>query len=370
LRWHGENVDAIVHAVLYEGFVLYPYRASSAKNRRRFPFGALFPPAWCRDNEHDACEAQCEVLVRGAAARTTIGVRFLHLRDGGRGPWQEAEERRVDVGFTLSGAVDDVPFRFGGDSDCTVNGTVRVSAERVTTDLARLSVRVRNETPFSSESRDRATLHAFASTHVLLEAERGEFVSMIDPPEELRGAAATCKNVGLWPVLVGEHGATDAMLASPIILYDYPQIATESPGDLFDATEIDEILTLRILTLTEEERREIVAAGGRARALLERTDALGERELTRLHGAVRNRTSHPAELGPGDRVRLAPRRRADVLDLALAGRSATIATVEEDVSGALVFTVTIDDDPGRDLGAEGLPGHRFFFHAEEVERIP
>ena len=109
----------------------------------------------------------------------------------------------------------------------------------------------------------------------------------MDPPEHWREAAAGCRNVGTWPVLVGEEEQKDTMLSAPIILYDYPRVAPESPGDLFDCTEIDEILTLRILTLTEDEKREMSAVDGRARALLERTEALAREQLLGLHGAVR-----------------------------------------------------------------------------------
>jgi hydrogenase maturation protease len=110
---------------------------------------------------------------------------------------------------------------------------------------------------------------------------------MIDPPEPYRAIAATCRNVGVWPVLVGEPGARDTILAAPIILYDYPQVAPESPGDLFDATEIDEILTLRILTLTEDEKRAMRDVDARARALLERTESLARDQLMALHGTIR-----------------------------------------------------------------------------------
>ncbi len=114
-----------------------------------------------------------------------------------------------------------------------------------------------------------------------------QFLSMIDPPEPWRAIAAKCRNLGTWPVLVGEPGSRDTMLSAPIILYDYPQVAPESPGDLFDATEIDEILTLRILTLTEDEKRVMSAVDDRARALLERTESLATEQLLALHGTIR-----------------------------------------------------------------------------------
>jgi hydrogenase maturation protease len=88
-------------------------------------------------------------------------------------------------------------------------------------------------------------------------------------------------------VLVGEPGQRDTPLASPIILYDYPQIAPESAGDLFDGTEIDEILSLRILTLTDEEKQEIRESDERARQILERTESMPAEQFMKLHGAVR-----------------------------------------------------------------------------------
>jgi hypothetical protein len=69
-------------------------------------------------------------------------------------------------------------------------------------------------------------------------------------------------------------------------------------------------------------------------------------------------------------VRLRPRGRGDVLDLALDGEAATVASVEQDYEGRLLVAVTVDQDPGRDLGLAGQPGHRFFFHPDELERLP
>jgi hydrogenase maturation protease len=130
------------------------------------------------------------------------------------------------------------------------------------------------------------------SAHVVLGVADGKFISLLDPPEHLREVAASCQNVGVWPVLVGAEGAGDAMLASPIILYDYPQIAPESPGDLFDGTEIDEILALRILTMTDEEKQEMRNTDERARKMLERTENLPMEQLAKLHGTLRE--LHPS----------------------------------------------------------------------------
>src|SRR4029079_17115503 len=114
-----------------------------------------------------------------------------------------------------------------------------------------------------------------------------EFVSLIDPPEPLKALAAACRNVGTWPVLAGEDGARDPGLSSPIIVADFPSIAPESPGDFFDGTEMDEMLSLRILTLTDDEKREMAASDERARLLLERTEAFGPEQLMQMHGVLR-----------------------------------------------------------------------------------
>jgi hypothetical protein len=166
----------------------------------------------------------------------------------------------------------------------------------------------------------------------------------------------------VFPVLVGPEGARDTMIASPIILYDHPTIAPESAGDHYDATEMDEMLTLRVLTLTDAEQAEARAGDPRARAILDRAAGLDAAALHRLHGVWRD-----ALLTPGTRVRIHPRPGGDIFDRALAGRLATIAGVERDLEDRIHYAVTVDDDPGRDLGAVGWPGHRFFFAPEEVE---
>ncbi len=243
--------------------------------------------------------------------------------------------------------------------------------------------------------RDAALLQYFVSAHKILTLRGGEFVSLIDPPEVCREAAATCQNVGTWPVLAGEEGQRDVMLSSPIILYDYPQIAPESAGDLCDGTEIDEILSLRILTLTDEEKREMRQSDERGRRILERTETLPEEQWMKLHGVLRGlrpgfggypmnewewqlledkapvESLHVAgvDLKAGDRVRLRPRKGGDIFDMALAGQVATIEAIEQDYEGHYQFAVVVDSDPGRDMGMKRQPGHRFFFAPEEVEPV-
>ena len=345
-------VDPVADAVMYEGYILYPYRPST-KNRQRWTFGGLYPEPSCRARGGgDAWSQQTECLVRGTRGTTFEAVvRFLHLTDrqvgavdpgppeppeGGEPPsrpveslqvgdksfhaWQEAEPREVAFGpATLADLADrpsPLPFRFeggrrverlrgpGGDlvgvltrRQWPVEGVVEVSADEVDANLFRLTVRTSNRTPWPDAGRfdrDEALLRTLVSTHALLGVDRGEFVSLMDPPDACREAAAACRNVGAWPVLAGEEGRNDTMLASPIILYDYPQVAPESPGDFFDGTEIDEMLTLRIMTLTDEEKGAMAAVDERAGALLARTEARARDQLRDLHGALRGLRDVPA----------------------------------------------------------------------------
>jgi hypothetical protein len=380
-----EHWGRLAATLLYEGYALYPYRASSLKNRKRFDFGVVFPERWAGAAGSDARSMRTECVVRTTDEDTDVrlGIRFLHLverTDGDARPWYEAVEREVDVSCGALGALGPEPmpthFAFPGAETYEDNtrrrregleGRVDVAVERETADVARLAVEIANTTPAGDEDREAALLRAFVSTHTFVEVRGAELVSLLDPPESLRPAVDRCRNVGTWPVLVGEPWERDTMLSSPIILYDHPLLAPESKGDLFDATEIDEILILRAQTLTDDEKREARAGDARVRALLERTAGLAEGDLAQMHGVMRRR---PPSFQTGDRVRLAPRRRADVMDIALSGRAATVVSVEQDFEGRTYVAVTVDDDPGADLGVRGQPGHRFFFHAEEVERLP
>jgi len=256
-------------------------------------------------------------------------------------------------------------------SQAAVSGRVTLAIDQLGSDAWRLTASIGNTTALPAPApldRDAAQLAAFLSTHVILGAEDGAFVSLIDPPERLAQAARSCVNQSAWPVLVGDEGARDTLLCSPIILYDHPQIAAESPGDLYDGTEIDEILTLRILTMTAAEKQEMAATDERARALLARTESLTQEQLLQLHGVMRN-PRDPLALRVGDQVRLRPRSGGDVFDIALAGQMALIEAIEVDFENRVHVAVTLNEDPGRDLGRERLPGHRFFFSPEEIESL-
>jgi hypothetical protein len=269
------------------------------------------------------------------------------------------------------------PFRFlpqdahrAGSSYRLLEGRLELAVRPISDDGLRLTVRIENLTALNAPNwtnREEALSLSLISTHTILSLGQGEFFSLCDPPGALCEAAAACYNCGTWPVLVGDERRRDTMLSAPIILYDYPRIAPESPGDFFDATEMDELLTLRILTLTEEEKREARAANGQARALLDRTERLTPEQLVRMHGAVRGVAPHG--LRPGARVLLRPRGRSDALDLILSGKTATIVSVEQDYEGQVHLAVTVDEDPGKDLGEQGRAGHRFFFRPEEVELL-
>jgi hypothetical protein len=168
-----------------------------------------------------------------------------------------------------------------------LRGEVQIRAAAIADGVQRLSVMIRNASPFSGGPREEALQLTFCSTHTVLRVRDGAFVSLADPPPELRAAAAACENVGTWPVPIGEPPDSSTTLSSPIILEDYPRVAPESPGDLFDGGEIDQLLILNILAMTDEEKAEMRASDPRAKEIIERTEALTEDELMRLHGTIR-----------------------------------------------------------------------------------
>ena len=335
--------EKIAEAVLYEGYMLYPYRASTIKNRQRWNFGVLCPRAYCEHQDgFDAWIMQTECLLQGdATTQLQVEVRFLQIVNrsvarfahppfelldyelpehelvsrlvvGPRTfvPWQEAIERQV-ISELLAPLAEstNLPllFRFPAgkeiepllDSDKRIvaalicereelAGSVQIDFSKSKSGLTKVTVCVRNLTN-TTQSSDRADAltHSLVSAHTILGVEGGQFVSLLDPPQEFSEAAAECCNVGTWPVLAGESGSHETMLSSPIILYDYPQIAPESPGSLFDGTEIDEILSLRILTMTDEEKLEMRQSDERTQEILERTESMPPEQFMKLHGVMR-----------------------------------------------------------------------------------
>ncbi|HEX2298234.1 MAG TPA: hypothetical protein VHH34_06915, partial [Pseudonocardiaceae bacterium] len=337
------SARAVADAVLYEGYLLYPYRRSSGKNRVRWQFGVLTPRPWLEASgasdtsvagSADAWQQQTECLLEAADSATiSVRVRFLQLQhrsveaqtrhgtfevvdalevDGQRYlTFDEAVPREFDIAVQLGElrhqprtteielpAGEDVELLQDGEAGRVIRrrwpiaATVRVSvtAAEAPFRLLRLRAVVENtaDSVAAGAPRPEALRTSLVATHCLLGVRGGSFLSLLEPPAWAAAAAKECRNVHTFPVLAGGPDDRDVMLSSPILMYDHPQVSPESPGDLFDATEIDEILSLRTLTLTDEEKREARATDPRAAAIIDRVDTIPREVLERLHGAVRS----------------------------------------------------------------------------------
>jgi hypothetical protein len=323
----------VANAVLYEGYMLYPYRPSAIKNRQRWSFGILYPPAYSEvlnGTERSVMHSECLLQFHGDL-KVELEIRFLHLMarevaqsvDGrpqlvrsllfnGRlmESWDEGVERSVQLELrTLANSQAEAQFSFPASytaeplgegaeqvgilsrTQHELSGTISVCSKQIREDVLKLTIEVTNTTALPTDALDRnaALLRSLLSAHMILTASDGEFVSLLDPPEVLRAEAGACRNIGNFPVLVGapDNGERDMLLCSPIILYDYPQIAPESAGDFYDATEMDEMLTLRVMTLTESEKKEMRLGDDRVCELLDRTEQSAREQLLRTHGTIR-----------------------------------------------------------------------------------
>jgi hypothetical protein len=310
-----EQVEKVANAVLYEGYMLYPYRPSAIKNKQRWSFGILYPPGYDEVRcGTERCFMHSECLIQAKEnASIHCQLRFLQLisRQTTQPPASSNDVMERSVEFTLEvkeGLRQEFRFTFSAnqtverslenfqeaeesdDSQHQITATISASVQEMRSGLIKLTIEVTNTTSSSHHllDRNRALEHAMLSAHTILKLRNGEFVSLMDPPSDFRNEIAGCSNVGNFPVLAGEEGQHDTLLCSPIILYDYPQIASESAGDFFDATEMDEMLTLRVMTLTEEEKDEMRLAGGHARDLLLRTEQSAREQLARTHGTIRS----------------------------------------------------------------------------------
>jgi hypothetical protein len=419
------HAERLADAVMYEGYILYPYRASAMKNRFRWQFGVIAPRSLSDTNGGDSWYVQTECLVEPAdTTLLTVKARCLHLQRrqvevhteahwrpcerviaNGREflTWDEAVPGAVAspplsvdalcrhehaVAFDLPGAIEretvdaaaaESPVRITRRR-WSVAAVVRIRAEYIA-GVVKIRVRVENRTVADSQASGRAVAlrHSLLGCHLLLHVDNGQFVPMLDPPPHAEAAARSCVSERAWPVLVGPPGRRDVTLASPIILPDYPAIAPETPHAFFDATEIDELLALRVMTMTDQERSEAAATDRHAGAIIDSVERHTANSFAELHGAVRsfeellNGGDSPerafvdvgcARLASGSRVRLRPRRRSDSLDLFLAGRTATIAMVHRDLEDRVHLAVTLDDDPGADL--KRAYGRFFYFSPDEV----
>ncbi|HZZ97246.1 MAG TPA: hypothetical protein VFE19_09530 [Jatrophihabitantaceae bacterium] len=438
-----EGARSIADTVLFEGYMLYPYRANDAKNRVRWQFGVLAPPVFAATDPSERDFLYTDCLLEGHDVTVSVHVRFLHVQrrtvqratasgfadvesldvgDATYLPWDEAVLHETVTTFALPGlgvAAERAELRAPAAAETELLGTEgRLVRERAALDatltmeaapmpgpygVRRLRLRLENRTawePGSTPDRPEALRHALVAAHLLIEVSGGAFVSLIDPPEWARGYAAECSQIGAFPVLAGPPGDRRLMLASPIILYDHPQVAPESSSQFCDSTEMDEMLTLRTLTLTDDEKRQVRGSDPRGAALVDEIDALGPAVLERLHGAIRSMSSlaRPAEpapdevapwwdpnsergvdpdtdfvlidnvpVGRGAAVRLRPgSRRADAQDMFLDGRTATVEAVLLDVDGGSHLAVTLDE-----LAEDGINPHgRFLYFApDEVEPI-
>ena len=443
-----DRARAVADAVLYEGYLLYPYRANSRKNQSRWQFGVLGPQGAddAGIGENDTLSAQVLVQPHGDASVSAM-VRFLHLQHRGAEralgdgsfeavdelvaaqrswlSWDEAVECEVPIGpipLTSLPRTVDISIQGGIDVETVddgrlvrsrqpLRGQLAISAEPEG-ELLRLTLEVRN-TAAPVADKDDAIAASMIGTHLVAEVVNGEFVSLLDPPASAVDAAAKCRQHRCFPVLAGPRGAAEAatsdrgehdnlILVSPIILYDHPEIAEQSEGALYDSTEIDEILTLRVMTMTDEEKAQARATDPRAAQIIDRCDSMSPEAMLNLHGVLRNphASSDPPGLIPevpegvewwdpladnavrpdidavlvngvritrGSRVRLRPSRRADAQDLFFADRIARVTSVHEDVDGDQHVGVVLEDDPAADL--HDWYGRYLYFAPDEVEPI-
>ena len=428
--------EEIADAVLYEGYVLYPYRASASKNRFRWQVGLVTPRSYAEAVGSDPWFVQTECLAEiDRGTRLSVRVRCLHQqqrrierRDSDGTRWDAVQDLVVDgkqliswdeavvADFTRASLPIDSTrqqwtwpwiLEMASESEAVHDGAGRLTARvlrrrnrvetsvRIETEssgsIAKIRVRVENLTPCTASSlaeREEAVRLSLAGTHTMLAIENGAFLSLLEPPASAAARAAACVNTHTFPVLVGPPGSRGLVLSSPIILYDYPTIAAESPGDFCDATEIDELLMLRVKTLTDDEKREARATDQRSAAIVDRCDTVSTDAMSQLHGAVRRYgpstgdfemfMNPPGAAAPADaslhigeiqirrgsRVRLEPTRRADSLDICVRGRLATVTAVYRTLEDAPYVAVVLDDDP------LGISGERFrrslFFHPDEL----
>ena len=336
-----DDLRALADAVLFEGYMLYPYRANDPKNHVRWQFGVLAPPAFIDVDPSERSHLQVDCLLEGHDVRVTAIIRFLHVQrrtvhsaemaavdalDVGAAtylPWDEAVVREAILSTALPGIEvhsDTRSIQIEGGSEheklTTADGTVAGYLVRERLPLTaevfldaealpgpygvrRLRVRLENTTPWppNAGGRGDALRHALVAAHVMLTVEGGAFMSMIDPPEWAHGYAEICHQVGVFPVLAGPPGDRRTVLAAPIILYDHPQLAPESASQFCDATEMDEMLTLRTLTLTEAEKRQARGSDPRAAATRRRD----RQPAARADGPPARRDPFDDECGPPGR---------------------------------------------------------------------
>lgn len=427
-----DRARAVADAVLYEGYLLYPYRGTSSKNQSRWQFGVLGPPGAAEAGLGEDDTLAAEFLVDGSQALTLV-VRFLQLqhrraeREFAHGAFEPVDELRTPAGSWLTwdeavecelsfgplpldgrprtlavvaNAATDIELLTGGRlvrERREVRGELTVDSEP-DGDLRRVSVRVRNVGEAAGSKTD-SIARSMIGTHLIAEVVGGEFVSLLEPPSGATGAASRCRQHRCFPVLAGPAGTRDILLISPIILYDHPEVAEQSDTALYDCTEIDEILTLRVMTMTDEEKAQARATDPLAAQIIDRCDAMSPDAMARLHGVLRDPHTLPGlvpeipegvdwwdpladnavrpevdavlvngvRVARGSRVRLRPMRNADAQDIFVAGKTARVTSVHEDVEGNKHVAVVVDDDPAGEL--HDWYGRYLYFSPDEVEPL-
>src|SRR3954452_16347924 len=324
-----DSVAAVADAVLFEGYLLYPYRASAQKNRLRWQFGVLTPD----DDGTEPTRNRTECLFEPTAAAGELHLRLRFLQVRGRTPqtadgaplaelvvdgvrhlrFEEGVPRQVDAVLAVADLLDGevtIPIRMPAETATEelrdAAGALAGLVERECWDVRgrivasltdipgpylvhRLRLDVVNDgTCRSPAPREEVLRSSLIAAHTVIAAQPGSFLSPVDPPEWAKVATEELVNQHTWPVLAGPQDRADLLLSSPIILADHPQLAPESTVDLFDGLENDEILTLRTMVLTDAEKAEARPTAPRAAGIIDAVDHLPPEILERLHGAIRS----------------------------------------------------------------------------------
>ncbi len=384
----ADPLDRLVDTLLYEGYALYPYTPGAAKNATPTPFGIVYPPAYAERSPHTHAmlRVQC-VLVADPDAELAGTFRFLQAAgEGHRGAEQRVELRSPPLGELAAG--DGAGEEFGFDSRVdgpALRGRVKLRADSLGEGAWRVSMCVHNTSdlgmPASEADRPAALRASLLSTHAILRAEGGRFVSPVEDSGPHAEAVAACENVNTWPFLAGRED--DAVVGAAIFLPDHPKLAPESLGNLFDNTEIEEALLLHVKTLSESEREQIEAQDPAVREMIERAETASPEQILALHGRLQEVSPEmvPGGNGPvpgeqeytvdgvtfkiGAGVVLRPEPGRDPADSILAGRDATIERIFVDFEDGVHIGITVDGDPGQDLLRD--TGRFMFFKPEEVE---
>lgn len=407
-------LDQIVSSVLYEGHILYPYRANLRQtSHERFTAGRVYPEGYSQLHhslEPSVIQTECLLIPTSELPELDVSVRFLQplrrkiasVSEGCKSadesvtkhnivpsltvagqtyqPWQEAAEREIALGPIILRSKQRnsiiVPFQYPAvcshehirdehgrvrglilRNQEAVSGMVEIKTTPVKSDLIRVTVRLLNDTPIDlANQRDyeSVAMQTFVSTHTILHAKGADFVSSMNTPAEYASTISACKNIGTWPVLIGDESRQehDTMLSAPACLPDYPKVASREL-ELPDLEgEIDELAMFSSITLSVRDEPSIVAKRDVVPTPFE------------LPGRVTTVSVGGAELKPGDRVRLRSKHPGNT-DILLDGRTAVIQALEEDKEHHIHIAVVLEtgDDQSRSSRV------RFLYELDDVEPL-